>query len=65
MWQDMMRMPERRLDLEEPPIVYCPRCGEENPETMVVEYDGTVVGCSECLLLLDPEEYAERRRDDV
>lgn len=39
--------------------VYCPVCGEENPEYFYTA-DGEVIGCSECVRLEDPWEWTER-----
>ena len=39
--------------------VYCPVCGEENPEDFYV-HDGDVVGCSCCVKRYDPWEWGRR-----
>lgn len=43
--------------------VYCPVCGEENPETFYVQ-EGDVVGCDCCCKKIDPWDWMQGKRDE-
>lgn len=55
--------PERPLEPREPRVVCCPICGAEEPETVIQEPGGRVLGCSECLCMCDAWEWFEERED--
>lgn len=44
------------------PDVYCPICGEENPEAFYIQ-DNDVIGCSCCVRTADPWEWEADHED--
>ena len=43
-------------------VIKCPVCGAEEP-TWLFEVDGDVIGCTECVRKVDPEDwYSDRQR---
>ena len=42
--------------------VYCPVCGEENPEYLV-EQGGDIVGCECCCKRIDPWDWKDSHRE--
>ena len=49
-----------RLDPPEPkPYPSCPVCGSDNYEYIFKDVDNHVCGCSECIIAVDAEDYAE------
>lgn len=59
-WND----PERPLEARERTPGRCPVCGAEEPEKIVREPGGPVLGCSECLCLYDAWEWFEQQQED-
>lgn len=62
-----MNDPERPLEPPEKKLVRCPICGTAEPEKIIQEPGGAVLGCDECLCLYDAwdwfdEQEEERRR---
>lgn len=43
--------PERALEPPEQTLRCCPICGAEEPETIIQEPGGRVLGCDECLIM--------------
>lgn len=47
-----------RYGEEEPPTIYCPVCGAEEPEEFYTDETGIdVLGCSYCIKRYDPYEW--------
>ena len=63
MYLDLPDAPDIRqaelFGIDEGQDVYCPICGEENPEWFY-EADGEIIGCSECVHAVDPFDWMER-----
>ena len=53
------RDPERPLEPPESKKHHCPICGAENPEKLIREAGGGVLGCDICLCIYDAWEYFE------
>lgn len=49
---------------EEAPDVYCPMCGEENPEHFYVQ-DGEIIGCDNCVEKVEPYDWYERNGGEI
>jgi uncharacterized Zn finger protein len=44
-------------------VIYCPVCGAENPDKVIKEAGGGILGCDECLCIYDAWEYFEEADD--
>lgn len=55
--------PERPLEPRESAPRHCPICGAEEPEMIVQEPGGAVLGCDECLRVYDAWDWFERMED--
>ena len=53
-WNDI---PEPSLDPPEGGNYPCPLCGELNPEWFIRSANGDLLGCSDCLEQIEPEQY--------
>lgn len=53
----MNNIPERTLDPPEGGNYACPLCGEPNPEWFIQNRFGDLLGCSDCLDQIEPEQY--------
>ena len=52
----MSNIPEPRLDPPEGRYS-CPLCGEEFPQWFIRDSGGDLLGCSDCLEQIEPEQY--------
>ena len=58
-------VPDYRLEPPPAPAYpCCPCCGSEMYDDLVLDVDGDVVGCSECMQYLTAEEYMEHINDE-
>ena len=55
--------PERPLEPRESAPRHCPICGAEEPEKIIQELGGAVLGCDECLRVYDAWDWFERMED--
>ena len=55
--------PERPLEPRESAPRHCPICGAEEPEKIIQEPGGAVMGCDECLRVYDAWDWFERIKD--
>ena len=55
--------PERPLEPRESAPRHCPICGAEEPEKIIQEPGGAVLGCDECLCMYDALDWFERMEE--
>ena len=55
--------PERPLEPRERAPRCCPICGAEEPEKIIQEKGGTVLGCDESMSVYEDWEWNERQED--
>ena len=55
--------PERPLEPRESAPRHCPICGAEEPEKIIQEPGGAVLGCDECLRVYDALDWFERQEE--
>ena len=53
--------PERPVEPPETKMLHCPVCGAEEPEMIIQEPGGAVLGCDMCLCLYEAWDYFERQ----
>ena len=53
--------PERPLEPRERAPRRCPICGAEEPESIIQEPGGAVLGCDECLCMYEAGDWFERQ----
>ena len=60
----MTTIPDYNLE-PPPPMKYlsCPMCGADLYDYIVLDIDGSAVGCSACTKCISPEEYVEHEED--
>jgi len=46
------------------PYLCCPWCGSEMYDYVIEDKFGEIVGCSQCVRLLDADEYLEKKEGD-
>lgn len=56
--------PERPLEPAERVPRCCPVCGAEEPEKIVQEPGGTVLGCDECLCMYPAWDWFDRQAEE-
>ena len=56
--------PERPVSPPERPLRYCPVCGAAEPEKIIQEPGGAVLGCDECLCMYDAWDWFERQAEE-
>ena len=56
--------PERPLEPRESAPRHCPVCGAEEPEKIIQEPGGAVLGCDECLRVYDAWDWFERQEEE-
>ena len=49
--------------MPDPGHVYCPVCGEEDPEEFFIADGYEVIGCSECIDCVDPFDWRDKHPD--
>lgn len=57
--------PERPLEPPERAPRHCPICGAEEPETLIQEPGGGVLGCDQCLCLYDAGDWFDRQSEEA
>lgn len=45
------------------PSFFCPMCGVEEPDTIVLGVNREVLGCDHCLWIMDANEYSWERKN--